>query len=142
MNNPFKELDFFTEDDRDDYAGREQDIRALTARVLSSRTTVLYGRSGLGKTSLLRAGLFPYLACQGFRSIYVRVLDSPLKDLAATLAEEFKAELPTASAKDFAPSDENTSLLLREAAEHLSCAAVSPTDRKTMLVVFDQFEEF
>ena len=140
MTHPFKELDFFTEADQDDYAGREQDVRALAARVLSSRTTVLYGRSGLGKTSLLRGGLFPILEKQGFRCLYVRVLDSPLKDLAATLAHQFAPKLPTVGAEGFAPTDENAGALLREAAERL--AGEKAGTRRTLLVVFDQFEEF
>ena len=35
--------------------------RSLLDHVLDAPVTVLYGRSGLGKTSLLRAGLFPLL---------------------------------------------------------------------------------
>lgn len=142
MNHPFKELDFFAEDDRENYAGREQDIRALSARVLSSRTTVLYGRSGLGKTSLLRAGLFPQLEEQGFRCVYVRILDSPLKDLAATLAAQFTPKLPTAAIDTFTVADEHAGTLVREACERLSGADVPPDKRRTLLVVFDQFEEF
>src|SRR5207248_2246297 len=34
--------------------------------------TILYGQSGLGKTSLLRAGLFPKLRAQNVLPVYAR----------------------------------------------------------------------
>ena len=42
--------------------------------------TVLFGQSGLGKTSLLRAGLVPRLRGEAFCPVYVRIdysADSP-----------------------------------------------------------------
>ena len=35
--------------------------------------TVLFGQSGLGKTSILRAGLVPRLRGQGYCPVYVRI---------------------------------------------------------------------
>jgi hypothetical protein len=39
--------------------------------------TVLFGQSGLGKTSLLRAGLVPRLRGEGFCPVYVRIDYAP-----------------------------------------------------------------
>ena len=142
MNNPFKELNYFTgkDQDRRDYAGREGDVYALCARILTSRVCVLYGRSGLGKTSLINAGIFPELEAQGFCCVYVRVLDSPLKDLARTLVEQFDSKLPSV-ARGCEATEENAGLLLREAAAH--AVAIAPSkSRAGLFVVFDQFEEF
>ena len=35
--------------------------------------TLLYGQSGLGKSSLLRAGLFPRLRDEGLLPVYIRL---------------------------------------------------------------------
>lgn len=43
------------------FCGREPDIRHVTAHVLARPLTVLFGPSGVGKTSLLQAGVIPRL---------------------------------------------------------------------------------
>ena len=53
--------------------------------MLDAPVTVLYGRSGLGKTSLLRAGLFPLLRERHFLPVYVRF---ELKPGAAPLSRQ------------------------------------------------------
>jgi len=59
----FRGLVPFHEADRDRFYGREVDTSALFERIThaDSRFRVLYGESGCGKTSLLRAGLLPKL---------------------------------------------------------------------------------
>ena len=59
MTSPYKELKYYEEGDSENFAGREQDVHQLLSRVVISRVFVLYARSGLGKTSVLLAGLFP-----------------------------------------------------------------------------------
>src|SRR5258708_10194156 len=61
---PYKFLDYFEEKDRLSFAGRERDIGEIVARISVDPTVVLYGRSGLGKSSLLLARVFP-----GFRTL-------------------------------------------------------------------------
>src|SRR5207247_2468448 len=39
------------------FFGRERETEVVTANVIASRLTVLYGPSGVGKSSLLRAGV-------------------------------------------------------------------------------------
>jgi tetratricopeptide (TPR) repeat protein len=48
-------------EDRQIFFGRDVDIERLFERVLGARLLVLFGKSGLGKTSLLMAGVFPRL---------------------------------------------------------------------------------
>ncbi|MFO0763021.1 MAG: ATP-binding protein [Byssovorax sp.] len=83
---PYKLFDYFDEDDKDRFYGREQDIEEIVDRIAAGRTLVLYGRSGIGKTSLLRAGVIPRLAARGFQVAYVRLLRAPLADLRAQVA--------------------------------------------------------
>ncbi|MEO0043260.1 MAG: hypothetical protein RL329_2708, partial [Bacteroidota bacterium] len=43
------------------FFGRDAEINQLTALVFAEKLTVLYGKSGYGKSSLLHAGLLPRL---------------------------------------------------------------------------------
>ncbi len=43
------------------FHGRKKEIELLTHRIRATRLLLLFGKSGLGKTSLLQAGLFPKL---------------------------------------------------------------------------------
>lgn len=71
-DNPWPGLESFEEDARDFFFGRDNEIKLLRENVLDTPVTVLYGCSGLGKTSLLQAGLFPALRERNFLPIYVR----------------------------------------------------------------------
>jgi len=56
---PFKGLAPFEDSavDAQFFFGREREIEVIVANLMANRLTVLYGPSGVGKTSLLRAGL-------------------------------------------------------------------------------------
>ena len=71
-DNPWPGLESYEEDAQDFFFGRELEIEELLNKVLDAPVTVFYGRSGLGKTSLLRAGVFPLLREHDFLPIYVR----------------------------------------------------------------------
>jgi tetratricopeptide (TPR) repeat protein len=61
-------------EDQQIFFGRDADIDRLFERVIGSKLLVLFGKSGLGKTSLLRAGLFPKLGKEKpFLPIPIRV---------------------------------------------------------------------
>src|SRR4051794_4682146 len=47
------------------FHGREAEVEELLRRVRQKVLTVLFGESGLGKSSLLKAGLFPQLQTEG-----------------------------------------------------------------------------
>ena len=71
--NPWLGLASFTEETRAYFYGREDEVAELARRVQRKLLTVLFGQSGLGKTSILRAGLVPRLRSQGYCPVYVRV---------------------------------------------------------------------
>ncbi|MCB1044639.1 MAG: winged helix-turn-helix domain-containing protein [Acidobacteria bacterium] len=62
---PFRFLATYTDRERDLFFGREQEIQALLPRILNEQSMVLYGRSGVGKSSLVSAGLLPHLKSMG-----------------------------------------------------------------------------
>ena len=71
--NPWLGLASFTEETRAYFYGREDEVAELGRRVQRKLLTVLFGQSGLGKTSILRAGLVPRLRGQGYCPVYVRI---------------------------------------------------------------------
>ena len=70
---PWLGLVSFTEETRAFFFGREQEVAELSRRVQGKLLTVLFGKSGLGKTSILRAGLVPRLRERGYCPVYVRI---------------------------------------------------------------------
>lgn len=121
---PFRFLDPYTgaREDRRIFAGRDKEIQDLVAGILRARTLVLYGRSGIGKTSLLLAGVVPELESRGFRVAMARVLDRPLADVREAVA----ASAGRSPGKAGSLGDE-----LRAASEG-----------RGIILVLDQFEEF
>lgn len=71
---PFKPLLYYTRDDARVFFGRDREIRQLYRLVQSQATslTLLYGQSGVGKSSLLFAGLVPRLEAEWGKAFYVR----------------------------------------------------------------------
>src|SRR6516162_9624930 len=90
--NPWPGLMPFTEATQAYFHGRDAEAAELLRRVRRERLTILFGQSGLGKTSLLCAGLFPRLRTADFLPVYIR-LDwttaqiSPIGQIKQALAE-------------------------------------------------------
>jgi tetratricopeptide (TPR) repeat protein len=70
---PWLGLASFTEETRAYFYGREDEVAELVRRVQRKTLTLLFGQSGLGKTSILRAGIVPWLRPTGYSPVYVRI---------------------------------------------------------------------
>ena len=81
------EMDYYTEKEATIFRGRQIESQELLDKVFRSKvsgnyTTLLIGNSGVGKTSLIRAGLFPILINMGWKCIWTRPLNpEPLKHI-------------------------------------------------------------
>jgi hypothetical protein len=75
--NPWLGLVSFSEETRAYFFGRDEEVAELARRVQRKLLTVLFGKSGLGKTSILRAGLVPRLRDHGYCPVYVRIAYGP-----------------------------------------------------------------
>jgi tetratricopeptide (TPR) repeat protein len=62
---PYVGLRAFLAEDHDRFFGRTQESHEVAALWRSNKLTVLYGASGVGKTSLLQAGVLPALDSEG-----------------------------------------------------------------------------
>ncbi len=89
---PYKGLASFEDSELDAllFFGREREIAAVAANVLASRLTVLYGPSGVGKSSLLGAGVARRL--RELSGAPVVVHDAWAEDPAARLVASVQAE--------------------------------------------------
>ncbi len=70
---PWPGLFPFTEEQRQYFFGRDDEVDELFHCVKRDVITLLYSKSGLGKSSLLQAGLFPRLREGSFLPVYVRL---------------------------------------------------------------------
>ncbi len=95
-DHPWPALLSFRESDQRFFGGRKDEVEALYRRIASSRLTLLFGLSGLGKTSLLRAGLFPRLRGERYFPVYIRLrfgrdLPTPLEQIKTQITLQAKA---------------------------------------------------
>ncbi len=139
-DNPWPGLDSFDETDRDYFHGRAAESDELVRLVRRELLTVLFGRSGLGKSSLLKAGLFPLLREEDSLPVYLRLDHS---DGVPALREQIFGALRTACEADRVQASQPAggeslwSFFHRRDAEFWS-ALNRPV---TPVIVLDQFEE-
>jgi hypothetical protein len=140
-NNPWPGLASYDETATRYFHGRDPDSAELRRLIKRSAFVTLYGKSGLGKSSLLQAGVFPALRADRFLPVYLRLdytegAQTPLLAQAALrLAEE--AALAHADAAEPEPG-EGLWAYLQRADAPIWTADNYPL---TPVLVFDQFEE-
>jgi hypothetical protein len=139
-DNPWPGLTFFDERDAAYFQGREIEVAELLDIVSRERVTILFGGSGLGKTSLLRAGLTPRLRQLDILPVTVRLtfaddslgLREQVQDAIARTTAAAGVEMPRVPAHDS----------LWETFYRRDSAFWDRSNRLvTPLLVFDQFEE-
>ena len=84
---PYRFLDSYDLLDASIYAGRDADIGRLAGEVLANRLVVLQGPVGVGKTSLLQAGLTPRLMNGGHLVLSAQDYADPVAALSGGLAQ-------------------------------------------------------
>ncbi|MGD1107191.1 MAG: hypothetical protein ABR865_09105, partial [Terracidiphilus sp.] len=130
----------FTEDSRMFFHGRESETDDLFRLIDRDPLTVLFGQSGLGKSSLLNAGVFPRLRRAGYLPVYLRLnhdLAAPvlIKQVWQALIDECLGH--EVGASPIPPGDGFWQYLHRPGTQFLN-----PHGRSVVPVLaFDQFEE-
>ena len=141
---PYRGLMPYSEEDQPFFFGRDGEREIIIANLMASRLTLLYGVSGVGKSSVLRAGVAHHLrqlarqqsAELGGPEFAVVVVNSWRDDPVAGLAERCREsvaqalDLPTLEAAPASPT--------------LARTLQAWTDRLggDLLVILDQFEEY
>lgn len=121
------------------FYGRETEAQQLRRQVEENQLTVLYGRSGYGKSSLLNAAVLPALETQGYHVINVRQgawtpesTNTPLRSTVQAIAENPK-HLDKTILDDLVPWDNSLWYYTKTFAIN--------SQKTKLLFVFDQFEE-
>ncbi len=78
MSKRWNELDYYKEGQT--LHGRDEEICSVSTGIERNIQTVIYGQSGVGKSSLLFAGVFPELRKKGFFPIFIRLGAIPPQD--------------------------------------------------------------
>jgi HEAT repeat protein len=77
----FLGMDSFSEDDQHLFKGRKNESQELYQMLLVNDPIVaLVGDSGIGKTSLIKAGLFPILRKVGWKFAYIKIVHNDIFD--------------------------------------------------------------
>jgi tetratricopeptide (TPR) repeat protein len=140
--NPWLGLASFTEETRQFFYGREDEVAELSRRVQRKLLTVLFGQSGLGKTSILRAGLVPRLRAQGYCPVYVRIdygraAPEPAEQIKQAIADTARGSGQWTQVGVAAPGESLWEFL------HHRDDVLRDSSGTTLvpLLIFDQFEE-
>jgi len=139
---PWLGLASFTEATRDYFHGREEEVGELARRVQRKLLTILFGQSGLGKTSILRAGLVPRLRPEGYCPVYVRIDYAPESTPPAAQIKQaiFRETQASGTWTQTGVAVEGESLW--EFLHHRDDVLRDATGRTLVpILIFDQFEE-
>lgn len=142
---PYKGLNAFSESERDAqfFFGREAERDIVTAMLMTARLSMLCGASGVGKTSLLEAGVTHQLRRRAFATLresdapeFVVVVFRSWADCpAAALAAQIRSDVVSAfGGRQVSPPPADGSLT-----DTLQWTNSLDID---LLVILDQFEEF
>jgi hypothetical protein len=125
--NPYVGLAAFKGSDAPYYFGRDVDARLLVTNFYGSPTTVVYGRAGVGKTSLIHAAVIPRLEAKG---VPVVTFDQwGAADLVEALRRRVVESIPVSGE----PSQHEASL---------ADAVQNRSGHVPMLIVLDNFEDY
>jgi len=140
-DNPWPGLAFYTEENQCLFFGREKETADLLRLFQRDTLTILFGRSGMGKTSLLRAGLIPKLRHDAFFPIILRI---DYAEVALPPVEQVKA-LTLEAARSNGIDVDNLSACAPDATLWEFFHTVEfwgvRNDTLTPVLLFDQFEE-
>ena len=143
---PYKGLTPYDESDAPFFFGREAEREIITANLMASRLTLLYGPSGVGKSSVLRAGVAYHLRKLSQQNLiergtpeFVVVVfsswrDDPIAGLAAHVQEAISPLLAGQKISEAGKAEKGSLVKnLQTWSEHID---------GDLLIILDQFEEY
>lgn len=153
---PYRGLEPFDERDAAFFFGRERETRLITASLFASPLTLLYGASGVGKSSVLRAGVLPRLRARAdllpviFPTISSEhatgtvVVRGWQTDPVSGIKETVALALADSAGEDVETRMRYQDEVLRHDMSPLPefLAACSEVSDRRLMVILDQFEEY
>lgn len=145
--NPWKGLDSYSYSDNSIFYGRKIETGALVDTILNNRFTILYGPSGVGKSSLLNAGVRPKLAEKNYFVVDVSMRQFDLKSDLSISSQILTRVKECAENKqiDITPLSKNEETGLYDDSLwyffHTNEFWSSKNELLTPIVIVDQFED-
>jgi len=143
-DSPYQGLVPYSEADADRFFGRDSEREIIISNLMARRLTLLYGESGVGKSSVLHAGVVHHLQLRARRDLAERGAaravpivfsswrDDPIAALAGALREQGKEFVPGGGDLDL-PRSAKLDELVDDASKALHAK---------ILLILDQFEEY
>ena len=143
-SSPYVGLAPYTEQDVRFFFGREVDTEVITSNLRAAKLTLLYGGSGVGKSSLLNAGVAHHLrtiskstaqrkgAPEFVIVIFRDWVKDPVRDLSKCVQETVGKVFPDLAAVSVPPTRDLSQML----------ATWQSLTRATLFIILDQFEEY
>jgi hypothetical protein len=150
-NEPYKGLDTYREEDQDIFCGRATQIELIADHLRVFRLTIVHGASGVGKSSILRAGVAAKLGQQAQRNmeryhhpliavvVFPALNNSWQCDLGVKLKQQIEADIK-AITPDIQAPDPNLPFI--ETLEEWTKKIGKGEDDGKLLIILDQFEDF
>ncbi len=136
-SNPWKGLNFYQEGEI--LYGRDEEIQSLSLYITNNIQTVLYGKSGIGKSSVINAGVFPIARKEGLYPVPIRLKH----DKESSYIEQIRNAFTDSGLgiREIVPVIHETKESLWEYLHRHSFYNVETNESVRPLIVLDQFEE-
>ncbi|GAK56483.1 PBS lyase HEAT-like repeat [Candidatus Vecturithrix granuli] len=132
IQSPYKGLAPYDVADKDNFFGRKRETQILLGKIFANNVTLLFAGTGVGKSSLLRAAIFPALTEQHALDVvyYADWVREPLEGLKTTIQQTLSAN-GKITGRELKKNDELLSFLT-------TCTAYAS---EPLILMLDQFEE-
>lgn len=147
--NPWKGLQSYQENDI--IYGRDDEIKLLYTKIANNIQTVVYGKSGIGKSSIINAGIIPRAKLDGMLPVSIRLAHTTENEQSATtpyveqIFRRIKSEADKACAvlEEIVPHNAGHKETLWEMLHRYRIWKGEGNQRKPIvpLLLLDQFEE-
>ncbi|MFA5032772.1 MAG: SUMF1/EgtB/PvdO family nonheme iron enzyme [bacterium] len=132
IKTPYKFLNYFDIEDKDIFYGREAEVTEFLPKIENSRLSLLFGKSGVGKTSFLLAGVFPKLHLNNYFPVYVRCSENPTKSIKESIWLKIEKEIQESITYEKYKNYGLIEMIIE----------VNKLIGKPLIIAIDQFEEF
>lgn len=142
-DSPYKGLMPYSDEDAPRFFGRDEERTVIGANLRASRLTLLYGASGVGKSSVLRAGVVYHLGQVSKRNLATRGTPGFVVAYCASWRDDAKIQLIRRVQESVTPflaagqAQLDSKVGLVEALQSFSERASG-----SLLIILDQFEEY
>ena len=140
---PFRGIEEFRFIDQGIFPSRAVQVQRLLRLVTMYRGVLLYGDSGVGKSSLINAGLIPAAIEDGFAPERIRIDPRPGAEIIVERISLTEKDDPPYLPSRFAKNEKSrrVTLSVEEFEKNVRAAAAENNPGAYPLLIFDQFEE-